>query len=318
MALPFDYAPGQYLNVAVPASEAGGAATKRSYTIASSPTRTGYCEITVKRESEGVVSRFLHDRVREGAELRVSAAYGRFCFMGEGEKNILLIAGGVGVTPLMSVIRYLTDRSWPGEIALLFCFRTPADFIFGEELAQLAVRHPNLRLVPVVSGDADVGWTGRTGRITKELIREAVPDVAARLVHLCGPKAMMDATRGFLEELGVPRARIRFEAFGPAAPVVPPAPIAPSEALTLPVVSFTRSGKSAPLPPERTVLEAAESISVAIDWSCRSGTCGSCAVKLISGKVTMEVDDGLDDEDRAAGMILACQARATADVAVEA
>lgn len=316
--LPFDHLPGQFLNVVVPADGAKSATTKRSYTIASSPTQAAYCEITVKREPDGVVSRYLHDSVHEGSEIRISAPYGRFVFTGSEAESIVLIAGGVGITPLMSVIRYLTDRSWPGEIVLFFCFRTPADFIFREELERLQRRHANLRVVATASQSQGTDWGGRTGRLNADLVREVVPDIATRLVHLCGPKAMMDGTRAFLLELGVPRERIRFEAFGPATPPVVAKPIDEARAATLPTVSFARSKKSAPLPPDRTVLDVAESIGVEIDWSCRSGTCGSCVVKLLSGEVSMEVEDGLDDEDRAAGMILACQARATANIAVEA
>ena len=316
--LPFDYLPGQFLNVILPADGGRREKTKRSYTIASSPTQAAYCEITVKREPEGVVSRYLHDSVAEGSEIRISAPYGRFTFTGEEAKSIVLIGGCVGVTPLMSVIRYLTDRAWPGEIVLFFCFRTPADFIFREELERLARRHANLRVVATASQPDGTSWGGRSGRLSAELVREVVPDIATRLVHLCGPKAMMESTRAFLLDLGVARERIRFESFGPAAPPPAPRKLDAVTAAALPTVRFARSEKSAPLPPDRTVLDVAESVGVEIEWSCRSGTCGSCVVKLLSGEVSMEVEDGLDDEDRAAGMILACQARATSNIAVEA
>ena len=316
--LPFEYLPGQFLNVIVPANGDTAETTKRSYTIASSPTQTAYCEITVKRESNGLVSRHLHDTLHAGDELRIAAPYGRFTFTGEEAGSIVLIGCGVGITPLMSVIRYLTDRSWPGEITLFFGFRTPDEFVFRDELERLEKRHPNLRVVPTVSRPDGAPWSGHTGRIGPDLVREVLPDIAERLVHLCGPKPMMDATRDFLLELGVPRERIRFESFGPAVPPPKPGRLAAVDAARAPTVEFVRSQKSAPLPAELTILDVADSIGVEIEWSCRSGTCGSCAVKLVSGQVTMEVDDGLDDEDREAGLILTCQAHATADVAVEA
>ena len=83
---------------------------KRSYTIASSPTQAHYCAVTVKREENGVVSRFLHDEVKEGDLLELSAPGGKFVFTGEEADSIVLIAGGVGITPMMSAIRYLTDN----------------------------------------------------------------------------------------------------------------------------------------------------------------------------------------------------------------
>jgi ferredoxin len=99
------------------------------------------------------------------------------------------------------------------------------------------------------------------------------------------------------------------------APVTP-LPAAPGPATA--TISFARSGKSAPLPPEKSVLEVAESIGVPIDYSCRVGTCGLCKTRLLAGQVTMEVQDALTDEDKAAGIILACQARSLGDVTVDA
>ncbi len=316
--LPFDYLPGQFMNVLVPAHGEAAPLVKRSYTIASSPTQGAYCEISVKREPEGVVSRHLHDALAAGDELRIAAPYGRFTFTGEEDPSIVLIACGIGITPLMSVIRYLTDSGWGGKITLFFGFRTPADFVFREELERLSRRHPNLRVVATASKPEGTDWRGRTGRIGSDLVREVLPDIASRRVHLCGPKAMMDATRDFLLELGVARERIRFESFGPVAPLPPPIALREVSPANAPSVTFARSKKSAPLPAGRTILDAAESVDVEIEWSCRSGTCGSCTVKLLSGEVTMEIDDGLDDEDRAAGLVLACQARATADLEVDA
>ena len=316
--LPFEYLPGQFLNVIVASGESDGALTKRSYTIASSPTQSNYCEITVKREAEGQVSRHLHDSVAEGDELRIAAPYGRFTFTGQESDSIVLIGCGVGITPLMSSIRYLTDRSWPGEIVLFCGFRSPADFIFRDELVYLERRHPNLKIYPTVSGDAEPAWIGRTGRIDAAMVREHVPDIQDRLVHICGPKPMMDATKDFLLELGVPRKRIRFESFGLSTPPPSPAPPEKAPEIGAPTVEFLRSKKSAALPSHFTILDAAETVDVEIEWSCRSGTCGSCTVKLLSGDVEMETDDGLDEEDRAAGLVLACQARSKANVVVEA
>ena len=93
---------------------------------------------------------------------------------------------------------------------------------------------------------------------------------------------------------------------------------APSAATPLPQVAFTISGKAAPLPPNTTVLEAAEHVGVSIDASCRAGTCGTCKVKLLKGAVTMGVEDSLAADEKARGIILACQAKATANIEVEA
>ena len=320
-ALPFDYLPGQFLTVTVPL---GGKPVKRSYTIASSPTRHDYAEITVKREETGQVSKFLDDEVKVGDLIEFSGPSGSFTFTGRECNCILLIAGGVGITPMMSVLRYLLDRSWAGDIFLLFSIGRPEDFIFREEIEYLARRHPNLRVAVTASRAEGTDWKGSRGRISKDLILQSVPDVATRYVHICGPVPMMEAVKVLLAELGVPANRIKSEAFGPV--LGKPVPqlratqptVTAEDRVQLPTVTFSTSDKSAPLPPDKPILEVADEIGVDIDNSCRVGTCGVCRTKLLKGEVTMDVEDGLEPGDKEKNIILVCVARSKGNVVVEA
>jgi ferredoxin-NADP reductase len=318
--LPFTFLPGQFLTVTVPAD---GKPVRRSYTIASSPTQHDYAELTVKHEPGGVVSGYLNDKLKEGDLLDCSGPSGAFVFTGRECKCILLIGGGVGVTPMMSVIRYLTDRAWPGDIYLLYGVHAPEDIIFREELAYLQRRNPNVRVVITVSHPEGTDWGGPKGRLGKELIAQSVPDLASRYVHLCGPVSLMETVKKALLELGVPVGRIKTEAFGPALGKPEPVPsgaqsLSAGKAAELPTVTFTRSEKAGSLSPDKAILDVADELGVEIDNSCRVGTCGLCRVKLLSGKVTMAVEDGLEPGDREKNIILACQAKATGDVSVEA
>ena len=315
--LPFTFEPGQFLTIGV---EAGGQELKRSYSISSSPCCRGWCDITVKHARGGRVSGHLHERVREGDLLKVIGPAGRFTFRGHEAPSVVFIAGGVGVTPLMSSIRYLTDQSWGGEIFLVYACATREDVIFREELERLSRRHPNLRVTVTLSREESPGWEGPRGYVTKELLLDFVPDIAARRLHLCGPPPMMEAVQKALAEIGVPAEQVKTELFLSPQPRRTPAqaPAVAEAAPDAPVCTFSRSGKSAPLPPDRTVLEAAEEAGVDIDNSCRQGYCGVCKVRLLAGRVTMAVEDALDESDRAAGVILACQAKSAADVTVEA
>lgn len=322
--LPFHFLPGQFITAAVPSD---GKPVRRSYSISSSPTQVDYVEITVKLAPEGIVSSYLHSTVHEGDLLEFSGPAGSLVFTGRECKCILLIAGGVGITPLMSVLRYLLDRSWAGDIFLLYGCKTPEDIIFWQELQYLQRRHPNLHLVVTVANDAGADWPGRKGMITKELIAESVPDLASRYVHICGPVPMMESTKKALAELGVPLERIKTEAFGPALGKHERSPregggdklqreTATSSAL--PMVTFVESDKSAPLPPDKVVLDVAEEAGVDIDYSCRTGVCGVCRVKLLDGKVSMAVEDGLQPGDKENQIILACQAKALENISVKA
>jgi ferredoxin-NADP reductase len=324
--IPFGFLAGQFVTLAIAKD---GRAVKRSYTIASSPAQRDYIELTVKREEQGLVSRHLHDEVREGALLQVAGPQGVFTFTGTEAESIVLIGAGVGATPLMSIVRYLTDRGWGRPIDLVLSYRTPKDFLFREELEYLQRRHPNLRVTVTMSRTDGTTWSGPKGRLTREFFVEHVPFLSKRRVHICGPTAMMDSTRAILLELGIPRENIRTEAFGPAekpqerqavvqAAMAEASRVPAGDVATGAQVKFTISGKTAPLPPDTTVLEAAEHVGVAIDASCRAGTCGTCKVRLLKGSVTMAVQDALSPEDKGKGLILACQAQATEGVEVEA
>lgn len=348
--LPFNFLPGQFITVTI---NPKGVPVKRSYTIASSPTRRDYCEITVKHEEKGTVSHYLHTQVHIGELLQFTAPSGKFTFTETHAESAVFIGGGVGLTPMMSATRYLTDRSWKGEIYFFFSCKDERSIIFRDELLYLQKRHSNLHVFFVLSqqqGDANVDFI--PGHITKEIITARVPDIVSRMIHICGPKPMMDAVKLMLDELKVPKENVMVEVFAgppaakaptavpanepakspdgneaakPAAPEEgkPAAPEAgqsatPEEAGKTGVVTFAKSNKTAVLTPDKSILEASEEVGVNIEYSCRVGTCGICITKLNSGKVTMAVEDALTEEDKAKNMILACQAKATEDVSVEA
>ena len=135
--LPFTFVPGQFLNVAF---WIGGARMNRSYSISSSPTQREYVDLTVRREPRGAVSRHIDDLLKVGDQIEAGGPVGRFTFTGTEADSIVLIAGGVGITPMMSITRYLTERSWAGDIFFIYTCRTPADFIFANEIAALQRR----------------------------------------------------------------------------------------------------------------------------------------------------------------------------------
>lgn len=337
--VPFRYLPGQFLTVTV---RSHNDALKRSYTIASSPPRRDYCEVTVKREDRGTVSNFLH-HVHEGDTLQITAPSGAFTFIGDDANSVVLISGGVGITPMMSILRFLTDRCWPGDIFFLHGCRSDADLIIAEELEYLGKRYPNVH-VRVAAAEVTGGDRPYSSRfITREMLVEWVPHIQNRRIHLCGPKPMLEGMRATLAALEVPAKHVRTEVFiGRERPstTLPAAADAfpdsdavwvdaeaaatgagqgPSQPeVDVAVLSFVRSRRTALLPPTKSILEASEDVGVNIDYSCRVGVCGVCKVRLLAGSVSMAVEDGLTDADRRNGYVLACQAKASSDVSVDA
>jgi ferredoxin-NADP reductase/DMSO/TMAO reductase YedYZ heme-binding membrane subunit len=321
--LPFQHLPGQFLTLRL---NIDGRDVRRSYTIASSPTRAAYCELTIKREEQGYVSRHLHDNVHEGAMFDVSAPAGRFTFTGKEAEEIVMIAGGVGITPLMAKIRYLTDIAWPGKIHLVYSVKTERDIIFRSELEELQRRFPNLKVDVTVTREASVAWTGKRGRLSAAMLMSIVPDIAQCRVHLCGPTEMVEPLKKALRELGVADDQMKSEAFGSpsrkrsdgSTALAPEANGATNGAASTSSIRFARSNRRLAGVGSRTVLELAESLGVALPYDCRSGVCGQCKTRLLSGSVVMAAEDALDPLDRANGLILACQARCRDDVVVDA
>jgi ferredoxin-NADP reductase/Fe-S-cluster-containing hydrogenase component 2 len=312
-AIPFDYLPGQFLTLNVAPR---GIPTRRSYTIASTPTWRDRIEITVKREPHGLVSRWLHDELRIGDEVQIEAPNGTFIFNGQQADSIVLIGAGVGITPMISSARYLTETRWPGKVALILGFRAPRDYIFREEIGKLKTRNPNLSVTVTMSDPGDEAWSGSRGRIDSTLLTSAVKDIASCRTHICGPPSMMDAVKGTLLGLGAYESQVRTEAFGTVTRN-PTAKGARSTEIAGKIV-FQASDRIASVPVDATILDVADEAGVFIDNACRSGTCASCRVKLLSGDVTMAVQDALTDHDKAEGYILACQAKISGDVKVDA
>ncbi len=301
--LPFRWKAGQYVTLAL---QTPNGPIRRAYTIASSPNQSRFLEITVKREATGGGSQYLHDEVQVGQVLSVKGPQGDFTFMGDEADGIVMIAGGVGITPMMSTLRHLTDSAWHHPVTLIYGIQTLADVIFRDELAAIARRHPNFRLhlLPTVIEDPD--WTGPRGYLTPGMILAMVPDIAHSRVHLCGPAPMMSAVLPMLDDLGVRKDAIFTEAFislpdqGPGA----------DEDVTM---TFARCGKTVMARRGEGIIRVAEANGIAMDYSCRNGECGSCRCKLLAGEVAMPDKTALTAKERKAGFILACVARPVSD-----
>ncbi len=316
--MPFTFVPGQFLNVAF---WIGGARMNRSYSISSAPTQSDYIDLTVKREPRGAVSRHIVDLLKVGDRIEAGGPVGKFTFTGTEADSIVLVAGGVGITPMMSITRYLTARSWPGDIFFIYSCRAPADFIFADQIAALQRDNPRLHVTVTMSNPEGTDWRGPSGRLSKELLAQSVPVLASRRVHLCGPPMMMEATKAMLTELGVPPEQVKTESFGAIRPSPAAAGTTAAKSAapaTGPLVTFSQNNKSARIHVDQTVLELSEELDIGIENACRVGTCGICKVKMTSGEVEMAVEDALEPEDKTNGIILACQAKPKNDIAVEA
>ena len=313
----FEFSPGQFLAVRV---QLDGRPHVRCYSISSAPHTRGYLEIAVRRQ--GLVSSVLHATLREGSTLTINRSGGQFVYPIGDDRPLALIAGGIGITPLLSMVRHAVAADPSRPITLLYSVRREDDLAFYDELRALAARHPQLHVVITLTRPA--GPTRfRTGRIDAAMLRQHAPAPANTLFYVCGPGPMIADLRAVLVGLGVPENQVRFEQFDTAvaASLVNTAPsqrIESGEAARPAVrVTFEASGRSVMALPSHTLLETAEAEGVPIVSSCRAGVCQSCRTRLVAGAADCR-SDVLDPEDRAAGFILACVSWPTGDCVLEA
>ena len=307
----FQYLPGQFCTLHL---EIDGKPVKRSYTISSTPTRPFNLEITVKRVPGGLVSNWLPDNVRVGDEIIVDGPRGSFCMRpGEIPKKVLLIGAGSGVTPCMSMARYLYDLAADVDVQFLNCVRSPDDIIYDTEINMITSRSQNFAPVLIAASRGSGDWSGLCGRINTQMLQQSVPDLAERTIYMCGPAGFMDAVRNILGELGYDMAKLHTESFGGGPrPVVVPA--ANARAVE---IEFAGAGKAVVSDGATPLLDVAEDHDIEIDYSCRSGSCGDCRCRLLSGTVSMEGADALTDEERDEGWVLTCIAVPTSDVVLD-
>jgi ferredoxin-NADP reductase len=246
--------------------------------------------------------------------VEAAGPYGQFCLDDHRHHNIVLLAAGSGITPMMAVLRYIDDLCLETAATLLYCVRIERDIIFGSELEELQSRLKNFRYHVTLSRPHS-DWTGLQGHVSRELIESTVRDLPAQHFFVCGPPPFMDSSRGILLGLGVTPERIMQESFGASPPAIVSSP-APPEASAL--IQFVRTGKACSVRSGQTLLEAAEETGVAIPFSCRQGQRGTCKTKLLAGNVRMDAGTGLDPDSRAQGFVLTCVGRADGAVKLDA
>ena len=299
--LPFAFRAGQYLSIRINADDR---TVVRNYSICSAPEQKEFCEIAVKRIDGGAGSTVLHTRLATGQKLDCAGPRGTFTFSGDESDSLVMIAGGIGITPLLSILKYLAARQWPHDVFLIFAVRTPAHVLFEEELRTLQSEYQHLKLLVLPTSIVGHAWNGPHGVISGSVLAAFIPHLKIRRIHLCGPLPMMTAVGLLLKEVGVRDAQIYTESFGSQGDVQL------DDDLVDAGITFQRSSVTCSAPAGMTLLDAADMAGVVLESSCRTGTCGTCKVRLLEGKVKMHRDDSLTGKELRGQVVLACQARA--------
>lgn len=301
----FDYFPGQFVSVG---ADIDGTTHWRAYSISSSPNRPQTLAITVKRVEGGLVSNWLLDHWRAGMSLPALAPAGDFGLKKDEAVPfaVALFSAGSGITPMMSMSRWLLENEAEVEIHFFHSARSEGDFIFARELLALAADHANFHLhLFLTRPKGDIPC--HTGRLDAERLKALLPNNPDLQAWLCGQDGYMDAIRDFLRDVGVADERILRESFTPA--VIEIADDAARYQLSVPAF-----GKTAAIAEGESLLDVMEREGLPIIAACRTGVCGSCKCKVLTGIVESTSSIPLSPDDVAAGYVLACSSTVKGDV----
>ena len=205
---PFTFMPGQWLDLYLDDPELG--LVVGGFSMTSSPVQKGYVGLAVKRIPEGQASVYLHDRMAVGDQVSLDGGYEDFYYHEGMGDSLVLVAGGIGITPLMSMIRYVDEAGLAVMVKLLYSSSAPSELVFCQELEAIAARNTQISCHFTVTSPGDEPWDGRVGRIDLGMLEEHGA-VGADLYFLCGPRGMPRDVASELAVLGVDGSRIRSE-----------------------------------------------------------------------------------------------------------
>ena len=310
----FAFTQGQHLTLR---RYINGQEQRRNYSLCSSPLDKQW-RIAVKKVEGGLFSTFANHELKAGDEIDVMPPMGRFHIplQPENKKNYLAFAAGSGITPILSIIKTTLLTEPHSSFTLVFGNRNRGSIIFKEELEALKNKFiERFRIYHILSRertDSDLNH----GRIDAEkcstLFSKLVQVNTINDFFICGPQEMIHDVRGFLEAAGVHKQHIHFELFTTGNQVQKKAAATGGGAETGPQASITikLDGISSSFPlgyNGESILDAALQQGADLPFACKGGVCCTCRAKLVSGKVEMDVNYGLEPDEIAAGYILTCQ-----------
>jgi ferredoxin-NADP reductase len=328
---------GQFLTIRIP--DGAGGHVLRNYTVSSSPKEIGIYRITVKREAapsdqvpQGFSSCWLHDEVEPGTVLDIDTPRGAFKLDPESTRPVVLLSGGVGLTPTVSMLHILAHET-----------ERPVWFIHAcDSMAVHALRNEVQELAAVRSGitvhfchrfadeeDVQAGLCHSTGFLTREAMQKLLP-LDDYEIYMCGPPPFMKALYGILTGLGVRKERIAYEFFGPSSLLSEPEPQAEKPAAlnagdgteaTATVsndsvrIVLQKSGRElAWTESSISLLDCLEANGIEPEFSCRAGICGTCEQGLISGDIEY-FEEPLEDVPQ--GRVLLCCTKPKSSVVLD-
>jgi ferredoxin-NADP reductase len=315
------FLPGQYLTFRLDAPTKSGSIEQifRCYSLSDAP-HPDYYRVTIKRVPQpvdsdfppGCSSNYFHDHIKVESKIELRGPSGHFHIEFDDFSPIVLIAGGIGITPMLSILNWCLSNQADREVWLFYGVRTSQELVMKSYLEDLANSHKNLHLwicfSESLTEDIVLGDYRHQGRVDISLLRAQLP-LKQYHFYICGPSPMMESLVFALEEWGVPDSRIHFEAFGPATVKRQSSKELFDNAQTKTadsgiIVNFAVTDKMLKWSPSsNSLLEFAEENGISINSGCRAGNCGSCQTGILSGEVAYSKPPDFEPES---GKCLLC------------
>ncbi|MEQ4531545.1 MAG: NADH oxidoreductase [Mixta sp.] len=276
----------------------------RAYTLSSTPGQSRFITLTIRYIEQGKGSGWLTQQVKPGDFVWLSDPQGSFSCEQHQDSHYLLLAAGCGITPVMSMARWLHANRPQTDVHLIYSVRSPRDVIFAEALQAL---RPWLKLTIIAEQQPEADMLA--GRLTSDILAQQVPNLAQRTVMMCGPQPYMDAAENAVRALGATKV-LREQFTAPAADEIE------DNGVRYHLSSATQQLSNAAFPAGWSLLAAMEQHKVPVEAVCRAGVCGCCKTRVVSGDYQTSSTVGLTEEEIAAGYVLACSCQPAGDIAL--
>ena len=308
------FLPGQFLTFQIPVPNQAQPVI-RCYSLSDSPFHSDRYRVSIKRvpaprdnpsAPPGLISTHFHDVLNENDIVDVKAPSGHFSMSMTKSSPVVLLAGGVGITPLLSMLNAITEMASQREVWFFLGVRNKKEHVMKEHLEMVARENENVRLNVFYSAPAETDVLNEDyhikGRVNVENIKVILPSSNFDF-YICAPPPMVKDLRKDLADWGVPKKNIHFEAFGPATVKGCKADTGKGDSAKIDI-QFEKSGKTLTWDSKAaSLLDFAEANGVPIDSGCRAGNCGTCLTAIKSGKVELVGEPGSKPEE---GSCLAC------------
>jgi ring-1,2-phenylacetyl-CoA epoxidase subunit PaaE len=318
LQIAYQYKQGQYITLKL---NINGEEVRRSYSICTSPHCETELRVAVKEVKGGKASGFINRNLKVGDKIEVMTPMGGFHtpLSGAAKKKYVLFAGGSGITPMMSILKSTLYIEKNSEVTLIYANKNEDSSIFKKELEEIAASNPRLKIVLVYDSPQQKISDLQTGMVTAEKALELIQNFGlnADEYFICGPGPMMENVKSSLEKLGVAKEKIHIEYFTAVIDAVNKAESGGADVKSsITVIQYGIETQFNLNTSGQSILDAAIEAGVDAPFSCKGAVCCTCRAKIVEGKVKMDANFALTDDEVEQGFILTCQSHPLTDKVV--